>query len=102
MMDFYHTPKNKEEYWFIVNEHWRDIFVILNQHLPLSKNEWIDNTPINKMLGEYILELKDKKNPRLARVLNAALYYIPKETQKYALPSWAQFYDLCVMEKILL
>jgi hypothetical protein len=97
-MNNYTSPKTKEEYWNIVNLYWKDIRFILDLYLPTFKKQYIDLSPLNSTLGEYIEELKVSRNPRIARVFNAAFWNIPETIPTNEISSYAQFYDLCTKE----
>lgn len=75
-------PTNKNEYWDLIDKHWNDIFLILNVYLPTFRKFWIDKTPLDKPLGEYLIELKNTRNPRLVRALSAAHWNIPIENEE--------------------
>jgi hypothetical protein len=77
----YRSPTNPTEYWNIVDAYWNDIFHILNIYLPTFRNFWIDKTKLNKTLGEYLIELKDTRNPKLVRAISAGLWNIPEENE---------------------
>ena len=94
----YKSPVNIQEYWDIVNKHWDNIFHIINIYLPTFQNRWIDGTSLDKSLGDYIIELKESRNPRIVRAFNAAWWNIPESIPTNEIPSWTQCYDLCVME----
>lgn len=94
----YKAPTNKKEYWEIVDTCWEDISHILNMYLPTFNNKWIDNTKLDKTLGEYILELKDSRNPRIVRAFNAAWWSAPDDIGIWDNPSWGKFCDLCSEE----
>jgi hypothetical protein len=98
----YSQPNNKQEYWDIVYKYWDDIFHILNIYLPTFGKQWIDNSSLDKTLGEYILELKETKNPRLVRAFNAAWFNCPDEMSgDFAHKSWSVLCDLCSEEYVL-
>jgi hypothetical protein len=98
------SPINKKSYWNLVNQYWDDgISDIINLYLPTFFNKWIDGTPLDKPLIEYIIELKETKNPRIARVFNAAYYYCPSERMGEAFhKNWNIFYMLCSEEWCLI
>jgi len=98
----YKPPVNRTQYFAIVNEYWKDILRILNLYLPTFHNKWIDGSKLNVSLGEYVIELKEAQNPRIARVFNAALWNIPDDLPNNEIPSYCQFYDLCVNEWCLI
>jgi len=77
----YKSPTNKTEYWNIINIYWNDIFHILNIYLPTFRKFWIDKSKLDKTLGEYLIELKDTKNPKLIRAISAGLWNIPIENE---------------------
>jgi hypothetical protein len=101
-MSNYKTPTNKAEYWTTVDMYWDDLFSILQTYLFVNLNKWIDQTDLPKTLEDYLLELKETKNPKLARAFNAAWYNIPEEKVCEEIPAWAQFYDLCTKDKLAL
>lgn len=95
----YKSPTNAREYWDNVNAYWEDISHILNVYLPTFKNRWIDGTPLDKTLGEHIIELRETRNPKLVRAFNAAWWNCPEENSgEWAHKSWLIFRDLCAEE----
>jgi hypothetical protein len=98
----YKTPTNKQEYWENVFAHWEDIIHILNVYLPTFGKRWIDSTPLDKTLGEHIIELKESRNPKLVRAFNAAWFKCPYDNAgEWAHSSWDFFYNLCLDECFL-
>ena len=98
----YKSPNNATEYWSIINIYWEDIFHMLNLYLPTHMKQWIDGTSLNISLGDYIIELKENKNPRLVRALNAALWNCPEENSgEWAHKSWNVLHNLCLEEYVL-
>lgn len=98
----YKSPTSIKEYWSIVDVYWKDIFHILNLYLPTFNNKWIDGTELPKTLGEFLLELKESRNPRLVRAFNAAWFNAPDDVGDCSHPSWDKFYDLCREEWCLI
>jgi hypothetical protein len=77
----YKSPTNPTEYWRIVDDNWDALFYILNVYLPTFRCVWIDKSPLEKTLGEYLLELKAARNPRLVRALSAAWWAVPEDKE---------------------
>lgn len=100
-MSDYKTPTTSKEYWNIVDDYWDDLDNILQTYLYTTMNKWIDQTDLPTTLGDYLLELKETKNPKLARAFNAAWFNIPEDKVCEEIPGWAQFYDLCTKEKLV-
>jgi len=73
------SPTTKQEYWDLIDIHWDDLMHLMNLYLPTFKPFWIDKTPIDKLLGDYIRELKETRNPRIARCFNACWFNVPEE-----------------------
>lgn len=94
----YKSPTNKQEYWKIVDTYWDDIFRILNIYLPTFSNKWIDETPLDKTLGEYIIDLKESNNPRIVRAFNAAWFAAPDSVGIWDHSGWGALCDLCSEE----
>lgn len=95
----YKSPVNSKEYWEIINKYWDDIFHIINLYLPTFQNRWVDGTPLDKSLGNYIIELKNSQNPRIVRAFNAAWWNCPDENSgEWAHKSWYVLCDLCSEE----
>lgn len=95
----YKSPTNIKEYWSIVDSHWDGISHILNVYLNTAKNEWIDGIPLDKSLGEYILELKVQRNPRIVRAFNSAWWNCPDENAgEWAHKEWNVLCTLCSEE----
>jgi hypothetical protein len=98
----YKSPSNATEYWNIVDTHWDDLFHILNVYLPTFSSKWIDGTQLDKPLGEYITELKETRNGRLVRVLNAAWFAVPdNKSSEGEHTGWNILCDLCSEEYVL-
>lgn len=94
----YKPPVNIKQYWNIVDTYWDDIYHILSLYLPTHMNQWIDGEPLQKSLGEYILELKETRNPRIVRAFNAAWFNAPDDYGIWNNASWGKFCDLCSEE----
>lgn len=95
----YKSPTSRKTYWDIVNACWEDIRHIMDLHLPTFGNKWIDGTPLDKTLGEYIEELRIEQNPKLVRAFNSAWWNCPEENSgEWAHKSWNEFYVLCSEE----
>jgi hypothetical protein len=95
----YKSPTNIASYWAIVDTYWDDINHIINIYLPTFSDKWIDGTKLDKPLGEYIIELKEAKNPRLVRAFNAAWWNCPEESAgEWNHKSWNVLCDLCSEE----
>lgn len=93
------SPVNKAEYFAIVDNYWNDISFILNMYLPTFGNQWIDGTPLDKTLWEFLLLLKDTRNPRLARAFSAAYWNCPHENGgDWCHNSWSAFRTLVIEE----
>lgn len=98
-MKKYKTPQNTEDYWNIINIYWNDLNHILNVYLPTYQNKWIDGSKIDKSLQEYLLELKNNKNNKLVRALNAAYFFAPEENSgEWFHKSWNILCDLIYNE----
>ena len=97
------SPSNREEYWGLVYEHWDDITCIIDIYLPTFHRQWIDKTKLDKTLGEYIFELKETKNDRLARIFSAAFWACPEEDAgEWKHKSWDVLVGLCQDEYVLI
>lgn len=97
----YKSPTNEEDYWAIVDTHWQSISRILDIYLPTFCRFWIDKTPLDTTLGEYLLELKSTHNVRLARAFSAAWWAVP-EDREYDYEGFAVLKDLVMAEAFLL
>jgi hypothetical protein len=95
------SPTNPNDYWRVVDDNWDVIFYILNVYLPTFRKVWIDKTPLAITLGEYLLELKAARNPRLARALSAAWWAVP-ENKEFDYEGFAILRDLVMAEGFLL
>ena|ERR1700733_3448573 len=78
----YKSPTNSIDYWNTIDNHWDNISHILNVYLPTFRKFWIDKTSLDKTLGEYLIELKETRNPRLVRALSAAYWNVPEENEE--------------------
>jgi len=96
------SPTNIKEYWTIVDDHWNYLQHILNIYLNTSSKQWIDGSPLNVVdnnLGDYLLHLKQTKNPRLVRAFNAAWFNCPEENSgEWAHQAWNVLCVLCSEE----
>lgn len=93
---------NSKEYWELIYTHWNDLFVMFNIYLPTFQNKWIDGSILNISLGDYLLELKENKNPKLVRALNSVMWNCPEENSgEWAHKVWPILYSLCVEEDCL-
>lgn len=97
----YKTPTNKTEYWEVLYSNWDSIYLLLKVFLSTEHNKWIDGSNLDEKLGDYLVKLKDSKNPRLIRAFNAAYYNAPDTVNSYTHPGWAILYDLCTKEKVI-
>ena len=97
----YKSPTNPTIYFQVLDAHWKDIEYILNVYLPTFARVWIDKSPLNKSLGAYLLELKESRNPRIARALSAAWWAIPEE-KEHDYVGFAVLRDLVMAEGYLL
>jgi hypothetical protein len=97
----YRAPQNENDYWKIIFNNWDDISHILDMYLPTFKDRWIDDTKLNSTLGEYLLELKNTKNPRLVRALSAAYYISPADINEHDMPGVDIIAKLCEDEYVI-
>jgi hypothetical protein len=97
----YRSPTNPDEYWRIVNDNWDALFYILNIYLPTFRAFWIDKTPLDTTLGEYLLELRRTHNVRLARAFSAAWWAVP-EDREHDYEGFSVLKDLVMAEAFLL
>lgn len=97
----YKSPLNAFQYWNIVEIYWNDIFRILNLYLPTFSKKWIDGNQLDITLGDFLIQLKEDKNPRLVRAFNAAIWEIPLEIGEWDYPSLNILKDLCYNECFL-
>lgn len=99
----YKSPVNKQEYWAIVDTYWSDINHILNMYLNTFSDRWIDGSKLEISLGEYLIELKETRNPRLVRALHSAWWSCPEENAgEWQHPNWNKFVSLCLEEWCLI
>lgn len=94
----YIPPQNKKQYWALVDECWGDLITLIDTYLPSFGRKYIDGTPLDKTLHDYAVELKETRNPRIARVLNWVWFSLPDDKPANEIPSHTQLWDLCVME----
>ncbi|SRR5258706_15790011 len=97
----YSSPKNKIQYWSVVNSNWKDISHLLDIYLPTFGNRWIDGTFLNSSLGEYIVNLKNSESPRIVRALNAMMHNVPEDTGPWDYPALDIVKDLIFNENYL-
>jgi hypothetical protein len=97
----YRSPKNKEDFWFLVEKNWIDISHICDLYLKTFSKQWIDEKPLDISLGEYLLELKNTKNPRLVRALSAAYYASPADINEHDIPGLDIIAKLCEDEYVI-
>jgi hypothetical protein len=84
----YQYPKDKEEYWNIVNEYWNELTNIMLRFLPKFLPKQTD-------IITFLNELKDNKNPELARMFNLTWIGAPDSGEIHAIPAWNVLCDLC-------
>jgi hypothetical protein len=73
------SPTTCEEYWFLVDVYWKQLQRMINLYLPTFHKKWITGESLEKTLWEYIVELKETRNPRIARVFNACWFNVPSD-----------------------
>lgn len=94
----YIPPQNKAEYWALVDKHWDDIIRLVDIYLPSFGKKYIDGSKLDKTLHDYVVELKETRNPRIVRVLNALWFNLPDEKPPNEIPSHTQLWDMCILE----
>ena len=81
-------PKNKEEWWAILNEHWQNIHTIIER--------FVDE---DKLLN--LEELRQNEDPKLDNILQEAWWNAPDNKTIFKLPSWLVLCDLCSENHVL-
>jgi len=86
-------PETKEEWWRFVDENWDNLMKMFQRFAPLNdlyedENGYLGN--IN--LGEHIINLKMKRDPKLARELYKLWAVLPDQEEIHSI---CGFYTLC-------
>jgi hypothetical protein len=98
-MSQYKSPRNAEDYWKVVGQYWPAISHILNLYLPTYMSRWIDGTEIKSPLRDYLATLRDAKDPKLIRAINAAMWACPiEDSGEWRHKDWNVLTDLILSE----
>lgn len=87
--------ETKEDWWYLVDKHWADLYRILDMYLPLSEHENLNKEIIEETLGCFITTLKEKKDEELVRYFHSAWWRAPDCPSIHKIPSWGILCDLC-------
>ena len=96
----YRSPITKDQYWSVVNNHWKELENIFLLYLPIHINQWIYGSEIETNLGEYLKSLKNSKNTKIIRAFHFAYFSAPENVNSWNTPCWNVLCDLCYKEKI--
>ena len=88
-------PKNKEEWWASLEEHWEDLLSIMKRFLRSNPNS--ENVELDHLARfDTILMAKANKDDHiLVNYLNQAWQNAPDEPWIHELPAWGVLCDLC-------
>lgn len=81
-------PKNKEEWWNLVDQHWENLYNILYMYLP---KEEVAN-------ADQLRLIKDRK---LSSLFQNAWFNAPDSRSIHSIPSWHVLCDLCSENYVL-
>lgn len=87
-------PKNKEDWWTLVDENWEALLSILARFLPLSTKP--PGTP-----SDILKAKKNKDGYKLLRYFNSAWNEAPDESWIHEIPAWDVLCTLCSEDYVL-
>jgi len=94
-------PKNKNEWWALVDKNWKKLMAIMDQFLPLGA---LATNPPGKLTGkimthtaliDIIRAKEDRDGYKLLRYLNGAWNEAPDKPWIHEIPAWDVLCDLC-------
>jgi len=94
-------PKNKKQWWNLVDENWPDLLGILNRFIGMTDHADINDNITQCQRSEEVARMKQEKNPRLADYFSAAWYNAPDNPCIHDIPGWALLCDLCSEVEVL-
>ena len=84
-------PKNKEEWWALVDGNWEDLLSILSRF----------TQPTDKEITEILQTKKNRDGYKLCRYLNDAWAKAPDKQWIRDIPGWFDLCDLCSESYVL-
>jgi hypothetical protein len=94
-------PKNIVEWWDLVNEHWDNLLLIMENYLPMNGYEDIEFNILSTTLREHIFRLRNTQDRELARYFTAAWAAAPDASFIHKISGWNVLCDLLAEEYIL-
>ena len=95
-------PKNKKEWWDILNSEWVNILSILHKFIGMNDRENIDGEITLEPRSIEIETMKKERDPRLVRYLSAAWQNAPDVMGLHEIPGWNVLCDLLSEQYIIL
>jgi hypothetical protein len=94
-------PKNKKQWWKLVDEFWPQLLGLMNRWLGMTDNEDIDGNITECQRSEEIAKMKQERNPRLASYFQGTWMNAPDIAGLDEIPGWALLCDLCSESYVL-
>jgi len=100
-------PKNKYEWWALVDENWEKLMSIMNRFLSLNN---LATDPPGKLTGKImthtalldIIRAKENRDGhKLLRYFNGAWGEAPDKSWIHEIPAWGVLCDLCSEDYVL-
>ena len=95
-------PKSSDEWWKLVDDNWSDLIGLMNMYLGMTDQEDINGklTPL-KQRSQEIAEMKQNRDPTLARYLFGVWHNAPDNSSIHELKGWSLLCDLLSEEYVL-
>lgn len=98
-------PKNKSEWWTLVDQWWDQIVIMASDQLDLDGLSYeIPGNPGSPITGRTVIQelihLKQTQNSKIARYFNA-IWGLAPDSYAYSKSGWGQLCDLCSEEYVL-
>lgn len=108
-------PKNKDDWWSLVDAHWVNLFGLISRFLPVGKHVIINPNPEDRQvfvgdpnmilserpLAAVITEAKENRDVILVRYLSATWEAAPDVPGLHGFAGWAVLCDLLSEEHVL-
>lgn len=104
MSDFFwcgRPPTTKEEWWSLLDKHWKVLNDILAHYLDYRAYMDYSGKPTERTMEQIVFDLKEQRNPDIARYLNSAWWQAPDSSYIHSIPGWGLLCDLCSEEYVL-
>jgi hypothetical protein len=94
-------PKNKDEWWGLVDEHWSDLLNLLYRFIGMNDMENVDGQLTETPRAIEIEKMRTERDCRLVRYFNGAWGNAPDVPGLSELTGWNLLCDLCSEEHVL-